>query len=63
MNDWHLADDPNPWPRLRWHWRRHRARHYAYLANLAYRDDPTPRNGAAWARAVEHLRHVETGQP
>lgn len=48
---------------LAWRYRRWRARHYVYAADLAYRRNPTPTNGAAWARAIDYLNRVEAGYP
>ena len=49
--------------RLVWRWRRWRARQYVWAADVNYARCATPAAGAAWARAVDHLRHVEAAKP
>jgi hypothetical protein len=49
--------------RLVWRWRRWRARHFVWQADLAYRRWPTPAADAAWARAVEQYQRVEINRP
>jgi hypothetical protein len=48
---------------LRWRWRRWRARHYAWAADLQFRRWPSRRNGNAYIRALDYLDHVEASRP
>jgi hypothetical protein len=44
---------------MRWRWQRWRARHYLHIARELYREDPTPANQRACARAEAYLARVE----
>jgi hypothetical protein len=48
---------------LAWHYRRWRARHYLYAADLDYRRQYTPDALARRIRAARHLAEVEAGHP
>lgn len=48
---------------IRWHYRRWRARHYVWAADLEYRRRPTPRNLNAWQYAIRRLTAVEANRP
>lgn len=63
MTDWEAHDPARPWAHARWRWRRWRARHYVWVADVNYRRWPSGRNGAAWARAVDYLHRVEATEP
>jgi hypothetical protein len=43
-----------------WRWRRWRARHYLWAADLQYRRAPTPAAEQARIRAAALLAHIET---
>jgi hypothetical protein len=47
----------------RWRWRRWRAAHYAWAADVNYRRWPSPRNEQAQQIAAEYLRRVEAARP
>jgi hypothetical protein len=49
--------------RALWRYRRWRAAHYLWAADLAYRRWPTPGNATALERAAVAARRVEAGRP
>lgn len=48
---------------MRWRWRRWRARHYAYLAAMAWYQHPSAITKEAYHRALDFLEHVEAARP
>jgi hypothetical protein len=49
--------------RLRWRWRRWRARHYVWAAMNAWLANPTQRTRDAYQRALDYQDHVWTARP
>jgi hypothetical protein len=49
--------------RLRWRWRRWRARHYLWLAELAWYNRPNDITKEGYYRARNFLAHVEAARP
>lgn len=47
----------------RWRWRRWRAAHYVWVADLQYRRWPSGRNAIAYNTAVDYLHRVEASRP
>jgi hypothetical protein len=57
------SPDAEPFPHLRWRWRRWRARHYVWAAEWALVQAPSARTLAACYRARDYLAHVEAARP
>jgi hypothetical protein len=57
------STDKPVYPYWRWRWRRWRAAHYLWAADLNYRRFPSPRNGNAYLVAADYLRRVEASRP
>jgi hypothetical protein len=48
---------------LVWRYRRWRARHFRWQADVAYRRWPSPANGEAWAHAEDNYRKIDLNRP